>query len=584
MPPAGRRRRFQAGRLEATWDVDGLRWITFEGVEVVRGILVTARDAGWRTVQPEIRRVRVVADSEAFSVSFDARFRAARLEIDCRVTFEGSESGRIESRFAASVASESVVQRLGLIVLHPAAVAGRPFETTGAGGSTQGVFPELVIAERFATGYQGMRWDAGDGLTASLGFDGDLWETEDQRAWTDASFKSYSPPLSRPHPVTWPAGAGIEAALRLDVARAAAPADPATTQRRPTVESVIVRDDLVGPLPPIGLEWSRPLIDGEAAALRELAPSHLRVVIDRNRDDWRSELDQAARDAAAIGTALQLELVAFSTGEARDELAVALDSVGVSVASVLAFGTTDDAGLVTSEATHVNELRRRLEWVIPGVPVGGGSRANYAELAAAALPLDLLDTVAFPVTPQAHATDPATIIENLATLPVLMQSAKVLGGGRPLDLIGSFRPRFDAYADPPERRLSSTRFDDRLAGELGSAWLIGMLAGILSGGAACVTTLEASGPGGVLGSPGLAATLTAVLTMRGGHVLWTDAGNGCAALAVRAEDSLRLVVVNLRERATTVRIDLSRAWQADAAVARSTLAPLEHRVIDARLA
>jgi hypothetical protein len=158
----------------------------------------------------------------------------------------------------------------------------------------------------------------------------------------------------------------------------------------------------------------------------------------------------------------------------------------------------------------------------------------------------------------------------------------VLGGGRPLDLIGSFRPRFDAYAEPPERRLSSARFDDRLAGELGSAWLIGMLAGLLAGGAARVTTLEASGPSGVLSSRGLAAILAAVLGMRGGHVLDIEAGNGCAALAVRAEDRLRLVVVNLRERATTVRIDLPTAWHADAAFARFRLAPLGHRVIDAR--
>jgi hypothetical protein len=312
-----------------------------------------------------------------------------------------------------------------------------------------------------------------------------------------------------------------------------------------------------------------------------LAPSHLRVVIDRNRDDWRSELDQAARDAAAIGTALQLELVAFSTGEARDELTVALDAVGVPVAGVLAFGTTDDAGLVTSEATHVGELRQRLESVVPGVALGGGSRANYAELAAAPLPLDLLDTIAFGVTPQVHATDPATVIENLATLPVMMQSARVLGGGRQLDVIGSFRPRFDAYADPPERRLAPTRFDDRLAGELGSVWLIGMLAGVLAGGASRITTLEASGPGGVLASPGLAATLRAVLAMPGGEVLRVEVGDGCAALAIRADDRLRLIVANLCDRATTVRIDVSTAWHADAALARSRLAPLGHRVIDA---
>ena len=30
--------------------------------------------------------------------------------------------------------------------------------------------------------------------------EGDTWETEDHRNWTDASFKTYSRPLSLPYP------------------------------------------------------------------------------------------------------------------------------------------------------------------------------------------------------------------------------------------------------------------------------------------------------------------------------------------------------------------------------------------------
>src|SRR4029453_9170714 len=143
----------------------------------------------------------------------------------------------------------------------------------------------------------------------------------------------------------------------------------------------------------------------------------------------------------------------------------------VPVASVLAFGSEDDAGLVTTAASHVDSLRTRLGDVLPGTGVGGGSRANSAELAATALPLDALDAVAFAVTPQIHAVDAATVLENVATLPVLVRSGAVLSGGRPLDVLGSFRPRFDVYADPPERRLADSRFDDRLGGALGSIWL-----------------------------------------------------------------------------------------------------------------
>ena len=36
---------------------------------------------------------------------------------------------------------------------------------------------------------------------SSIRFEGDLWEMEDQRNWTDASYKTYSTPLRLPYPV-----------------------------------------------------------------------------------------------------------------------------------------------------------------------------------------------------------------------------------------------------------------------------------------------------------------------------------------------------------------------------------------------
>ncbi len=210
------------------------------------------------------------------------------------------------------------------------------------------------------------------------------------------------------------------------------------------------------------------------------------------------------------------------------------------IVGALAFGTTDDAGLVTTDGSEVAALRDRLRQVLPDLVVGGGSRVGYAELATADLPIGDLERVAFAVTPQMHATDPATIIENLSTLPVLMRSAAALSD-RPIDVLGTLRPRFDGYATPPGRRLAPTRIDDRLAGDLGQVWLIGTLAGVLPATPARVTVLEATGPAGVLltddgrdGSGGLAAILGAVLSMGEAQVVEVETTPGCTALAIRS--------------------------------------------------
>jgi D-apionolactonase len=484
------------------------------------------------------------------------------------------------------VVGESVVQRLGLIVLHPAGVAGRPFDVGGGtdGSPTTGTFPVLVTAERFASGYRSMRWQPTEGLATSLAFEGDTWETEDQRAWTDASFKSYSPPLDRPHPVTLEAGATIDAAIRLEMTAIGGAASRRPARRSRQAEHVVVGEHAIGPVPPIGVAWSAPIDSSDADRLRRLRPAHLRIVVDRTRPDWRAELRRAAVDAGAVGCALQLELVAFADEQARNDLVEVLEALDVPISGVLVFGSSDDVGLVTSEASEVDGLRDRIRSIVPG-PVGGGSRFDYGELAGSPVPIRSLDVVAFSLTPQIHATDPVTIIENLATLPILMRSAAELAAGRPLDLSCSFRPRFDAYASPPQRRLDPSRFDDRLAGDLGAVWLIGTLSGVMTARTERITIMEASGPAGVLAgtTPGaLEEIFAAIRGMDAARLLPVQTSDGCTALAIASADRIRVLVANLRDRPVAVRLDVPRGWSPIGSESgRIDLATLGHIVIDA---
>src|SRR5436189_43618 len=50
----------------------------------------------------------------------------------------------------------------------------------------------------------------GPGCAVEVRFDGEVFETEDQRNWTDASFKTYGTPLAQPFPVWIERGTQIE--------------------------------------------------------------------------------------------------------------------------------------------------------------------------------------------------------------------------------------------------------------------------------------------------------------------------------------------------------------------------------------
>ena len=92
--------------------------------------------------------------------------------------------------------------RIGLCVLHPVhECSGVKCKVEHAGGvAGVAAFPDQICAQLPIPGFFEMRalsYDVAPDLRAELRFEGDLFETEDQRNWTDASFKTFSTPANR---------------------------------------------------------------------------------------------------------------------------------------------------------------------------------------------------------------------------------------------------------------------------------------------------------------------------------------------------------------------------------------------------
>ena len=84
-----------------------------------------------------------------------------------------------------------------------------------------------------------------DGVATTATFEGEVFEMEDQRNWTDASYKTYSTPLERPFPVVVAAGAVIEQSVAFTSSRVA----PATATDAATRDGA-VELELVEPADP----------------------------------------------------------------------------------------------------------------------------------------------------------------------------------------------------------------------------------------------------------------------------------------------------------------------------------------------
>ena len=109
--------------------------------------------------------------------------------------------------------------RIGFCVLHPASLAGSPAEVQHVDGTIERtVFPTEFISDRQVQPFVELRRIAHEitpGRWAEVEFSGNVFETEDQRNWSDASFKTFCTPLRLPYPVEVRQGTKISQSISI---------------------------------------------------------------------------------------------------------------------------------------------------------------------------------------------------------------------------------------------------------------------------------------------------------------------------------------------------------------------------------
>ena len=201
------------------------------GTELVRRVYTAVRDVDWDTVPGEISGFELDAARRlGFDVEFDVRH--ARRDID--FAWHGTIIGRRERprrRTASTAARDGDLpyNRIGICVHHPwRETAGARFRARTPEGEIEGVVPrpdrrssafEDGAYHALFPAFDRLEVDLAAGGSLLLEFEGDLWETEDHRNWTDANFKTYSTPIALGRPAPLEAGADAPAAARDHAAR-----------------------------------------------------------------------------------------------------------------------------------------------------------------------------------------------------------------------------------------------------------------------------------------------------------------------------------------------------------------------------
>lgn len=588
--PPLERRALRAGPFTAVLENGTLRYVKLGEVEVVRGLYAAVRDRNWGTVEPRFTRYEVEEGRGSFRVLFTAEHENDEIGFVWDGEISGSGDGTIRFAMDGTARRAFLRNRIGFCVLHPMELAGTPVEVRSPDRTVQGRFPEEISAHQPFFDITGMRYQAGPGAEVELVFEGDLFETEDQRNWTDASYKTYCTPLRLPFPAE--VGAGERVAQSVTLKALGEPEVGSTASREP---EVVVGTEPVGTLPPLGFgvaSHGDVLTGDELERLRTLKPAHLRVGLDLAGADWRESLLRAAIEADALDAMLEVEAVTDNEGRGLEALIEALAGERSRLARLLVF-----SGLTTTRPA-LERAKRLAEAAGIDAPIGGGSRAFFAELNRTELPLDLMDVVGYAISPQVHAFDDASLSETLAAQAATVESARGLVGGLPLavgpiTLKMPFNPVATGPEEEPEPGELPPEVDPRQMSLFCAGWTVGSVRRLAE--ASSLTYYETTGRRGLMekaggsplperfpsrsGTPFPVYHVFAELAgLAGTEVLPVETGDplGVEALALRASGRLILLAANLTGERTSVAVRTpalvgAKVYVLDGATARESL-------------
>jgi hypothetical protein len=508
-------RTLRAGPVTAELDGTDLRYVRVGDREVVRRMYAAVRDGSWNTIQPRLGPVEVNEDRHGFRVTFDARHTSQDIDFAWQGTIAGDSDGRITYSLEGEALEDTEYARIGICVHHPLReCAGRPYSARTPQGTIAGELPTLIAPQRYENGVYVPIFPSFDRLEIELDgggqvrfeFEGDLWETEDHRNWTDSNFKTYSTPMALGYPHRLAKGSAL--AQRVVVSLSGVPEREAERQR---IELKV--GEPVAPFPAVGLGMMREgsLADAELALVRELGPAHLRVDVRLDDEDWPDELARAQSECLKVGC--DLELALHLRPEQQAELAALAEALTARppvarVLVVLAHGET-----ATPEETTPAELvelaRTALQSATRGAAFAGGTDLYFCELNRTPPEAAAMDGVFFPVMPQMHAFADLDLVENLESQADTVVSARALGTGKPVVVSPvTLKGRFPYVAASGREEATSAgevpdSVDHRQASPLGAAWTAGSLKYLAEAGAESVTYYETVGPRGVIsdGSP-----------------------------------------------------------------------------------
>jgi hypothetical protein len=543
-----------------------LRYVRFGGAEALRGIAFLVRDENWATYALEIESFDVRETADGFTVAYRAvcSDKRQKLAFDARIT--GSSDGSLVFAATATPLTDFVTNRAGFVVLHPADLAGQKLRVTHVDGSEEEIhFPETISPSQPVFNIRALEHEAAPGLWATCRMEGDAFEMEDQRNWTDASYKTYVRPLALPWGYTLAKGSRHEQTVSLSFSGRV---DSGSKGARS--EAVInLGADLATRMLDLGVALPAEEAEetlGALAPLRAMRPSFLICNVDLRDGVAFATLDAYRQASEAVSARVVLEIVIPDEQDAAASLAPVANSAretGLNLDSLVVSTAADlkswQPGATRPEKPTAEKIARAARAAFPGVKLGGGMLSTFTEVNRKRPKAELFDYVTHTTCPIVHAADDRSVMETLETLPAIIASTRAMIGDTsyrigPSAIGARSNPYGKGLVDNPHNnRMCLTNDDPRQRGLFNAAWTLGYVAACGYGGVEALALGATTGPLGFIHRQGGAASpyfdsINGPTVYPAFHVLsGLSRGRGLPLVEARSSEERRAAALAWRE-------------------------------------
>ncbi len=491
-------KRLRAGELTLSYDRGFLRYIRCGHYEILRMIYFALRDHNWDTMPGLVSNEILNISDRSFHITYDWESIAEEFPFRWKVNIRGETDSSIFFEIEGSPQKDVRKNRTGFCILHSIEEnAGKPCTILSPTGIEEILrFPDLISPHQPFLNIRSMKWPLSDWGEAVLEFEGDIFETEDQRNWTDDSYKTYCTPLSRPFPALLKEGEVVKQKVILSLDWHTRPDTSFDSTCRLWPSSPLHK-------PRMGLAARsdhQALSPHELRLIKRVKPDHYRVEIDLTHDRWRNHWQTHGEEVDFLDT--DLELVLIFDDQYRTQVASIIELIAKLPPQRKIYLHIYHQDHKTTPSHLIDHTASLLRSAHRNLLIGAGTLAYFTELNREHVAADPIDFVNYSVNPQVHAFDNPSLVENAIAQGYTVESAHAIYPSKevfvsPITLKPRFNPNATSADEPLAMDELPTQVDPRQCTPFAALWLVSSIIALSKSKADLVTYFETTGWTGI---------------------------------------------------------------------------------------